>query len=71
MPPCGLSELVELVTQDDEQPIFEDSTISDIGAETTYGIISQKTSGNDSWLVPSLFLETQPIMFQAKKTVQK
>ena len=48
IPPGCLSELVELVTQDDEQPIFEDSTISDIRAETTYGIISQKASGNDS-----------------------
>ena len=48
MPWYSLSELVELVTQDDEQLIFEDSTISDIGVESTYGIISQKTSGNDS-----------------------
>ena len=46
--PCRLSELVELVTQDDGQPVYEDSTISGIGAETTYGIASQKTSGNDS-----------------------
>ena len=48
MPRYSLSELVELVTQDDEQLIFEDSTISDIGVESTYSIISQKTSGNDS-----------------------
>ena len=46
MPRYSLSELVELVTQDDEQLIFEDSTISDIGVESTYSIISQKTSGS-------------------------